>query len=202
MQVKGSTGGLVEWAYETSRAQLAEELPRRWDHVRSVAAEAQRIAGVTGGDGELLVAAAILHDVGYASGIATTGFHPLDAARYLAGIDVDHRLCCLVARHSCAIREAHMRGLQADVERFEDEATPTRDALWYCDMVTGPGGERVQFHDRVAEIQRRYGPDDLVSRFIRAAEPELAGAVERTRARMQAAEIDATGGGLRLTPTR
>jgi hypothetical protein len=29
----------------------------------------------------MLVAAAILHDVGYAPDLATTGFHPLDAAR-------------------------------------------------------------------------------------------------------------------------
>ncbi len=88
-----------------------------------------------------------------------------------------------------------MRGLRAELEQFDDEASPTRDALWYCDMVTGPDGERLRFQDRVAEIQHRYGADDLVSRFIRSAQPELAAAVERTRARMRAAGIDHTHAG-------
>lgn len=182
--------GLVEWAYVTSRDVLAHALPRRWSHVQSVADEAQRIAGVVNADRDILAAAALLHDVGYAPDIAVTGFHPLDGARYLAGLGVDHRVCCLVARHSCAIREAEMRGLRAEVEQFADEATRTRDALWYCDMVTGPDGERVVFQERLEEIQRRYGPNDLVSRFIRSAQPELAAAVERTSERMLAARID------------
>jgi HD superfamily phosphodiesterase len=182
--------GLVEWAYVTSREVLAHALPRRWSHVQSVADEAQRIAGIVNDDGDVLAAAALLHDVGYGPDIAVTGFHPLDGARYLAGLGVDHRLCCLVARHSCAIREAEMRGLRAEVEQFEDEATLTRDALWYCDMVTGPNGERVLLQGRLDEIQRRYGPDDLVSRFIRSAQPELAAAVERTGERMLAVGVD------------
>jgi hypothetical protein len=182
--------GLVEWAYTTSRTRLADALPRRWSHVQSVAAEARRIAVIAGDDAELLVAAAVLHDVGYAPSVATTRFHPLDGARYLAELGASRRLCCLVARHSCAIREAEMRGLVDDVEQFEDEASSVRDALWYCDMVSGPDGERLRFQDRIAEIQRRYGPTDLVSRFIRAAQAELSGAAERTIERMAAAGID------------
>src|SRR5215467_6913638 len=130
--------GTVEWAYDVSRACLADALPDRWAHVRSVAEEAERIVCVVGEDAELLVAAAVLHDVGYGPSVAETGFHPLDGARYLAGLGASDRLCCLVARHSCAIKEAEMRGLGVDVAGFDDESTPTRDALWYCDMVTGP----------------------------------------------------------------
>jgi hypothetical protein len=73
--------------------------------------------------------------------------------------------------------------------RVADEATPTRDALWYCDAVTGPTGIRVSFVARIAEIQQRYGPGDLVSHFIRAAQSELSAAVERTTDRMAAAGI-------------
>ena len=151
--------GLVDWAYTTSRSRLADVLPRRWSHVQSVADEAQRIAVIAGDDAELLVAAAVLHDVGYAPSVATTRFHPLDGARYLAEVGASRRLCCLVARHSCAIREAEMRGLAHDVEQFEDDASPLRDALWYCDMVTGPNGERLQFQDRISEIQQSIWAD-------------------------------------------
>ena len=179
----------VEWAYEVSRACLADALPLRWAHCQSVADEALRIGRVVGDDDELLVVAAVLHDVGYAPSVSVTGFHPLDGARYLADLGAPDRLCCLVARHSCAVKEADMRGLGTDVERFADEATPTRDALWYCDMVTGPTGTRVRFDDRIAEIQERYGPADLVSHFIRAAKPELRAAVDRTTGRMASAGI-------------
>lgn len=132
-----------------------------------------------------------LHDIGYASELAITGFHPLDGARYLASIGAPTRLTGLVARHCCAVLEAEMRGLETDLGEFMDEATVTRDALWYCDMVSGPGGERMHFEDRVAEIRNRYGKGTLVSRFIvRAARGELGAAVARTTARMEQAGID------------
>jgi hypothetical protein len=83
-----------------------------------------------------------------------------------------------------------MRGLARDVEQFEDEAGPLRDALWYSDMVSSPDGQRMRFQDRIAEIQTRYGPGDLVSRFIRAAQADLSGAVQRTIERMATAGID------------
>jgi hypothetical protein len=182
--------GLVEWSYATASAHLADTLPRRWNHVQSVACEARRVSAVAGGDADLLVAAAVLHDVGYGPTVSTTGFHPLDGARYLAGAGASRRLCCLVARHSCAIREAEMRGLAVELDQFEDENTPVRDALWYCDMVSGPDGQRLRVDDRIAEIQSRYGSTDLVSRFILAAQDELSAAVDRTIARMAAAGID------------
>jgi HD domain len=181
---------LVEWAHAVSRARLADVLPRRWAHVQSAAAEARRVARLTGDDGDLLVAAALLHDVGYAPHIATTGFHPLDGARYLVSLGASTRLTALVARHCWAALEAEMRGLGREIAEFVDEATATRDALWYCDMVTGPDGERLRFEERVAEIRQRYGETDLVSRFIaKAASGELGAAVERTTARMTLAGI-------------
>ena len=57
-------------------------------------------------------AAAWLHDTGYAPGLAVTGLHALDGARYLR--DAQHAgamLCRLVAHHSYAIVEAGERGL-------------------------------------------------------------------------------------------
>lgn len=182
---------LVEWAYGVSRALLAEPLPRRWAHTQSVAAQARKISVLAGKDSHLLVAAALLHDIGYAPDIALTKFHPVDGARQLVSLGAPRRVTCLVARHSCAALEAQMRGLGEDVGEFEDEATSARDLLWYCDMVTGPDGERLRFAERVAEIRRRYGEADLVSRFIvQAAAGELGAAVERTASRIAAAGID------------
>lgn len=140
-------------------------------------------------DGELLTAAAVLHDVGYSPEIADTGFHPLDGALALRAITDVGRLVALVAHHSCAYREAELRGLSAELAEWVDEETPLRDGLWWADMTTSPDGKPVAFDDRLKEIQDRYGPQDVVTFFVRQAEPELRGAVERTEARLRAARI-------------
>lgn len=59
-------------------------------------------------------------------------------------------------------------------------------------MTTSPDGDTVSFERRVAEIQERYGPDDLVTFFIRQAKPELQAAVERTEASLRIAGIEFT----------
>ncbi len=156
--------------------------------MESVGAEARRIAPAFA-DSAMLIAAAVLHDVGYAPNLAATRFHPLDGARFLQTQDAPARLCALIARHSCAVKEAELRGCADDLAEFPDEETPLRDALWYCDMVTGPGGQRLTVDERLAEIQSRYGPESIVGQFIDLARPELLGAVERTVARYTAAGI-------------
>ncbi len=74
---------LVAWAEREARARLSRPLPRRWVHVQSVAAEASRIGTALGDEARVLVAAAVLHDVGYAPELVDTGFHPIDGARFL-----------------------------------------------------------------------------------------------------------------------
>ncbi|MEU9439335.1 HD domain-containing protein [Streptomyces sp. NPDC048304] len=64
-------------------AELAESLlpplGNRWLHTQAVAARAREAsAAVFEGDRDLLVAAAWLHDIGYAPELRDTGFHPLD----------------------------------------------------------------------------------------------------------------------------
>jgi predicted hydrolase (HD superfamily) len=89
---------------------LAAELPRRWLHVRSVARRARWTAKQLSLS-EDLVAAAWLHDIGYAQELVETGFHPLDGARYLRRIGIDAQVVSLVAYHSCAEIETEVRGL-------------------------------------------------------------------------------------------
>ncbi|NUT52431.1 MAG: HD domain-containing protein [Saccharothrix sp.] len=169
---------------------LLEDYPRRWKHVRGVAQRLELLQRLTIADErELLRSAALLHDIGYAPEIAVTGFHALDGANYLESIGVSKRLCALVAHHSCAYREAQLRGLSVELARWSDEKGTLRDALWWADMTTGPDGDTTSVHERIAEIQARYGPDDLVAVFIRQAEPELVAAVERTEARLRGAGV-------------
>lgn len=177
---------LWTWAFELSEAHLADSLPRRWSHVQGVARQARMLRTIAGSDAEVLEAAAILHDIGYAPDLAELGFHQVDGATYLAKIGAPERLVHLVAHHSLASYEAEFRGFTAEMADFHDERGSIRDALWYCDMTSSPDGEAVDAEERIAEIKQRYGPGHLVTEFITGATPELLAAVQRTQRRLAA----------------
>ncbi|KOV75466.1 HD domain-containing protein [Nocardia sp. NRRL S-836] len=184
---------MARQAEQVARELLQDELPRRWEHVQGVARRAAMASPLFSvDDADLLVAAALLHDIGYVDRLSTARFHPLDGARYLRAQGFPRRLCALVAHHSCAYREAELRGLTADLAEWVDEASDLRDVLWWADMTTTPNGKPTNIDDRIEEIQKRYGPEDLVTFFIRQAKPELVGAVVRTEERLQAAGIGYT----------
>ncbi|MBF6194159.1 HD domain-containing protein [Nocardia sp. CDC186] len=174
------TQNLVNWAADVAWEHL-RALPRRLSHVEGVARRAALAADVAD-DGELLVAAGWLHDVGYAPSLVRTGFHPVDGATYLRETGASERLCALVANHSCARIEARNRGL---VIEWPDEQSPLRDALWWADMTTTASGEDTTLSERLSDVYRRYGDGDVVSRSLREAEPTLRDAVERTEGRMR-----------------
>ncbi|MFF4220037.1 HD domain-containing protein [Streptomyces nondiastaticus] len=182
---------LIAWAHELAKSLLAEPLPRRWAHSCGVQERARSLAPVLGDDAALLEAAAVLHDIGYSPRLVDTGFHPLDGARFLRNVEhADERIVSLVAHHSCALLEAEERGLrQALEEEFELEQLQLVDALLYCDMNTTPDGDPTNPTDRVAEIVGRYGPDSVVGRFIRRAEPEIQAASARVNGRLAAAGV-------------
>jgi putative nucleotidyltransferase with HDIG domain len=176
---------LVSWAVDLAEEKLACAVPRRWAHVQGVARQARTLRTVVGRDAELLEAAAVLHDVGYAPDLAQAGFHPLDGARFLRTVEAPLRLVNLVAHHSYAVLEARMRGIERELDEFPDEgSTVIRDALWYCDLTTTPDGEETSAGGRMAEIKQRYGPDSLVTQFITEAAPELLAAISRTESRL------------------
>ncbi len=59
--------------------ELLDELPERLRHCRFVAVRAAKLCPAVAASKEaLLVAAAWLHDIGYATALRKTGFHPLD----------------------------------------------------------------------------------------------------------------------------
>lgn len=179
----------TRWARHVAETELGQVLPRRWAHSRGVAHAAARLAATAGDDANLLSAAAVLHDVGYAPRLAVTGFHPLDGARFLRDEhQADERLVRLVANHSFALLEAEERGLrdvlEAEFPLLGDERLV--DALVWCDMTTTPFGEPTTAQERVAEIVGRYGADSVVGRFIRRASPEIFAAVGRVEVALAA----------------
>lgn len=121
-----------------------------------------------------LVAAAVLHDIGY--GHVVTGFHPLDGARFLQRTDFSPVVCNLVVHHSGSTFEAQERGLDLSVYAefaVEQDLGPAHAVLWWADLTTGPQGQDVTVDHRLDEICDRYGPDDVITRFITRARPVL-----------------------------
>ncbi|MGH8793646.1 MAG: HD domain-containing protein [Stackebrandtia sp.] len=167
---------MVENARQTAERKLAEAMPRRWSHVQAVGAKAGRFAPLmlNPKEARLVTAAAWLHDVGYAPELATTGFHPLDGARWLRAEGWDERIACLVAHHTCATMEAEERGLTLTLEsEFHDEGSRLTDFLLYADMTTGPEGSDVDVETRLDEVESRYGPGDVVTRFVQRARDRI-----------------------------
>ncbi|WP_083881067.1 HD domain-containing protein [Nocardia araoensis] len=170
-------GELLAWAERTAHDVLSE-LPTRLAHVAGVVRHAELVADLVD-DGDLLVAAAWLHDVGYSPQLVRTGFHPVDGAEFLQRRGASPRLCALVANHSCARVEARNRQVPLS---WPDERGPLRDALWWADMSTTPTGAGTDVRARLAEVTQRYGEDHVVSRSLTEAAPELLEAVDRIEA--------------------
>jgi hypothetical protein len=157
--------------------------------VQQVAARAIALSpAVPSADREPLVAAAWLHDIGYAAEIGHTRFHPLDGARHLHVAGWPELVVNLVAHHSGARFEAHERGLAAQLDEFPLVEGPTMDALITADLTTGPDGQQLSFDDRITDILTRYPPDNPVHRAVRAARPVLAESVIRTLQRLEQAK--------------
>jgi hypothetical protein len=163
---------LTGWAAGYAEELLAP-LGDRWAHVQGVVRQAQDVSAILPAEErEDLVAAAYLHDLGYAPALVETGFHALDGARHLRALGYE-RLAGLVAYHSGARCEAELRGLTAQLAEFADEASATSMTLTYCDMTTGPAGEVITYEERLAGVERRYGVEHVVARSVRHARAEV-----------------------------
>lgn len=177
----------VASAHELSYRHLARALPQRWAHVRATARVARRIGPLLLAtyERDLLVAAALLHDIGYARPLVASGFHPLDGARFLHRVNAPMRLCALVANHSGAAAVARLRGFADQLGEFPDEATTLRDALWYCDMSVNASGQSVTLEQRIADIRMRHATDSFVVRALDSGGLQArTAAVQRVRLRL------------------
>jgi hypothetical protein len=183
---------LEEWAAAEAE-RLLSPLGARWDHVRAVGQCAREVGVVLNQeDRRYLVAAAYLHDIGYAPEVQRTGLHQLDGARYIRSLGAE-RLARLVAHHSEARFEIRLRGFGEELTSYKREESWVSDALTYCDLTTGPTGLPMTFENRVAEVKQRYGDGEIVD-ALRQATPYLLGAIERTEDRLRQYRLRARSG--------
>ncbi|KUJ35894.1 hypothetical protein ADL25_35020 [Streptomyces sp. NRRL F-5122] len=182
---------LAKWAYDLAESLLANSLPRRWSHSQRVYSQALTLAPTLGEDAELLAAAAIAHDIGYAQTAVDTGQHMIDGARYLRDVvRADPRLCSIVAFHTSSSWEASELGLDEELNEFGPAEPELVDAITYCDLTSSPGGDLVDPAERLSEVLERYGPEHVVFRAVSAARPKLMARVARVRERAEAVALE------------
>src|SRR3954447_16304018 len=120
---------------------VLEHDPRRLHHCAGVASRVEMFAATVPEDAaETLVAAAWLHDIGYATAVRHSGYHPIDGARYLRREGWPKPVCDLVAHHSGSRFVAHVLGLDRDLAEFDFVEDPLTDALTAADNTAGPNG--------------------------------------------------------------
>lgn len=161
-------------------------MPDRWRHTIGVARRAEdvgsalvRACALTAEELDLVLAAAWLHDIGYADELFDTGFHPLDGARFLDRHRWPRRLSGLVAHHSGAVFVATDRGFGDALRQYPREESAVSDVVTFADQTTGPRGDRTAMPDRLADMLRRHGPDSPNGRVHHVREPYLIGVGER-----------------------
>ena len=171
-------GRLTNWAARESQRLLRDEPVGRWLHSRAVGLKARCLAHQLPRDGDVLIAAAYLHDIGYSCELRRTGFHPIDGAFHLR--DRGHnRVARLVAHHSSSQYAADLLGLTTQLRLFPCEDSFLMDVLTYCDMTTDPNGQGVSLDERLMEVTVRYGKDHPIAQALDKAEPRLRASVRR-----------------------
>ncbi|MCE6997306.1 HDIG domain-containing protein [Saccharothrix sp. S26] len=181
------TGHHTEHARDLA-ANLLGRTGDRWRHTVAVADRAAELSTtVPTTDRDLLVAAAWLHDIGYAKPTVDTGFHPLDGARHLDRLGWPRRVAALVAHHSGARFVAAVLGLDGPLDTYPREAGPVADALTYADQTVDSRGHRVSIRDRLADMLHRHGPDSPNARAHHVREPHLLAVAQRVEARAASA---------------
>ena len=163
-----------EEAEKFVKQQLKDQEPRLL-HVLTIADKVRETAGIIKRshpeinlDVNTAICTALLHDIGYADGIAIIGFHPIDGFNFLK--DGGYRkLADLVVGHSCSPEEAELNDFDTIIpsERLEAKL------VTYWDMRVKQGGEIVTYKTRLEDILARYGKDSLIGRANLKAKTRL-----------------------------
>ena len=164
---------------------ILDAVPDRLAHSEGVARRAQFLTlTVEPHQARLLVAAAWLHDIGYAPGLRDTGFHPLDGARHLRAIGWPPSICNLLAHHSGARFVARVRKLDRELDAYPFSEDVVSDALTVADQTTGMHGETMLPEERMRDMLERHGPDSANTLAHPQREPYLRAAAGRVARRL------------------
>jgi hypothetical protein len=129
--------------------------------------------------------AAWLHDVGYSPHVTSTGFHPLDGARWLRDRDWPMATCRLVAWHTNAWVEGSLRGLDHELAvEFEPPPEMAANVLAWADLTSSPTGEEWSVGRRVRDILSRYPADSIEHRAVADAASALRRAAREVESRL------------------
>jgi hypothetical protein len=165
---------------------LLQDVGTRSAHSARVAHQVDRVGHLLDGQWRDAIAeAAWLHDVGYSQRVASTGFHSLDAARWLRDRDWPDETCRMVAWHTAASAEGTLRGLDEHLAAEFDPPPPlAAAALTWADLTSSPGGERWSAARRIPDILWRHPRGSIVHRAIVAALPDLWDAARRIESQL------------------
>ena len=182
---------LVEKAADLTGYLLAGD-PERLRHSEGVARRAEFLtAAVDHDQAALLVAAAWLHDIGYAHGLQDSGFHPLDGARHLRSAGWPRVICDLVAHHSGSRFVAAARGLSKELGNFGYQEDRLTDALTVADQTCGPNGQPMTIEERIEDVLARHGPHSPTARAHHLRGPYIRDAARRVATRLESSGIGA-----------
>lgn len=153
-----SDDALVRDARDLARKLLRKSRPDRWLHTQGVADRAAELAGtVRKSRRPTLIAAAWLHDIGYAPDLRSTGFPPVDGALYLQDHRWDDDITTLIAHHTGAALVPVKRSVRAVLSDFGFHDSDLADALTYANLTVSPRGKRMKVADRLADADKRHG---------------------------------------------
>ena len=169
------SAGIEASAAEAVAARMLQDVGSRLAHSRRVAEQATAVSSLVGDPwSSSLVDAAWLHDIGYAVQATSTGFHPLDGARWLRERGWPTEECRLVAWHTRAGTEARLRGFEQELTvEFAPPPPDAQAALTWADLTSSPAGEPCTAAQRVEEILGRYVASSLVHRATTANVADL-----------------------------
>lgn len=151
----------------TRATEVLSDDPLLLEHSARAARRAAVLAHQVPGSGATdVVAAAWLHDIGYAPQLRRTGFHPLDGALFLMGEDWPERIVRLVAHHSLAALEAPFYGVGHHLGVIEVVTGIDADILVSADLTAGVGDPAPTVEARLEAIRitaEQVGlvPDDV-----------------------------------------
>lgn len=117
--------------------------------------------------------ACLLHDVGRALDPKDSSLHTALGANFLRQIGMPEWVTLLVAQHSGARFEAHLRQLEGQLAPFPYQPGIDVDLLSYLDGTTSPEGETVTLEERLVDIISRYGEQSWQAKAFTLTLPEM-----------------------------